>query len=205
MKLPTIQLLGDLKAITQRHCEILQHLQSMPDADLEHRPHAQGWNALECTEHLNRYAAFYHPEIEKRINQAGTKPDTIFKSGWLGNYFAKMMWPKERLNKMKTFRSMNPAHEHINRQTLTKFESRLQQLLQLLDQAATINLNKTRTSISISPFIKLKIGDTFRVVIYHNERHLQQALEAAGNLSGSFKQMLFQYSVQNNKREYSHD
>ena len=38
-----------------------------------------------------------------------------------------------------------------------------------------IDLNKTKTAISISKLIKLKIGDTFRVVVYHNERHLIQA------------------------------
>ncbi|MEO9077333.1 MAG: DinB family protein, partial [Gelidibacter sp.] len=31
------------------------------------------------------------------------------------------------------------------------------------------------TAISISNLIKLKVGDTFRVVVYHNERHLVQA------------------------------
>ncbi|RXM56703.1 hypothetical protein BOQ60_25350, partial [Chryseobacterium sp. CH1] len=31
-----------------------------------------------------------------------------------------------------------------------------------------IDLEKTKTSISISKLIKLKLGDTFRFVIYHN-------------------------------------
>lgn len=204
MTIPTIQLLDELKAMTQKHLEIVTGLQSLQDADLQHRPHFQSWNALECTEHLNRYAAFYHPEIEKRINQSGTRPGTTFKSGWLGNYFAKAMLPREQLNKMKTFRSMNPVHEHLTRQALARLKDNLQQLLQLLDKSGNINLGKVKTSISISPLIKLKLGDTFRVVIYHNERHLQQAMKATGNISGHFKQMLFQYPLQNNKRQYSH-
>ena len=204
MTIPTIQLLDELKAMTQKHLEIVTELQSLPDTDLQHRPHAESWSALEFIEHLNRYAAFYHPEIEKRINRSVTKPATTFKSGWIGNYFAEMMLPKEKLNKMKTFKSMNPVHEHLNVQTLTAFENHLQQLLQLLDKAATINLNKVKTSISITPLIKLKLGDTLRVVIYHNERHLQQAVKAAGDISGRLKQMFFQYPLQNDKRQYSH-
>ena len=35
--------------------------------------------------------------------------------------------------------------------------------------------NKTRIPISINKWIKIKLGDTFRFVIYHNERHIQQA------------------------------
>jgi hypothetical protein len=35
-----------------------------------------------------------------------------------------------------------------------------------------------KTSISISSFIKLRLGDTLRLVVYHNWRHLIQAKNA---------------------------
>jgi uncharacterized protein (DUF2249 family) len=54
-------------------------------------------------------------------------------------------------------------------------------MLELLEIARSKNLNRIRTSISISKLIKLKLGDTLRVVIYHNGRHLQQALRAANH------------------------
>ena len=38
--------------------------------------------------------------------------------------------------------------------------------------------DKTKTAISISKLIKLRLGDTFRVLIYHNERHIKQAERA---------------------------
>lgn len=44
--------------------------------------------------------------------------------------------------------------------------------------AQQVSLNKTKTGISISTWIKLKLGDTFKVVIYHNKRHIVQALKA---------------------------
>jgi len=49
------------------------------------------------------------------------------------------------------------------------------QILDLLDSSRAINLNTTKTAVSISKWIKLKLGDTFRVVIYHNDRHIAQA------------------------------
>jgi hypothetical protein len=45
----------------------------------------------------------------------------------------------------------------------------------LLDKAKNVSLGKTKTGISISKLIKLKLGDTFRFVIYHNIRHIEQA------------------------------
>ena len=48
-------------------------------------------------------------------------------------------------------------------------------MLQLLSLAHDKNLNNIRIPISINKWIKIKLGDTFRFVIYHNERHIQQA------------------------------
>jgi hypothetical protein len=58
------------------------------------------------------------------------------------------------------------------------FARQLQTMLELLHLAAKTDLNKVRTSISISSLIRLKLGDTLRVVIYHNERHIRQAERA---------------------------
>ncbi|MGB0929892.1 MAG: DinB family protein [Chitinophagales bacterium] len=134
------------------------------------------WSILECIEHLNRYGDFYLPEITQRIAAASKKEgNMVFKSGLLGNYFAKGMLPKEKLNKMNTFKSMNPSGSQLDKSTLEKFINQQKQMLDLLQQARNIDLNKTKTSISISTLIKLKLGDTFRVVIYHNQRHIVQA------------------------------
>ncbi len=134
------------------------------------------WSILECIEHLNRYGDFYIPEITQRIAAAEQKGESlIFKSGLLGNYFAESMLPKEKLNKINTFKSMNPLGSNLDKSTLEKFIAQQKQMLDLLQKARKIDLNKIKTSISISKLIKLKLGDTFRVVIYHNQRHIVQA------------------------------
>ena len=82
---------------------------------------------------------------------------------------------KEKLNKMKTFKDKNPLGSKLDKSTIERFISQQEQVLNLLDKSRKIDLSKTKTAISISKLIKLRIGDTFRVVIYHNERHLVQA------------------------------
>ncbi|HIA10981.1 MAG TPA: DinB family protein [Flavobacteriales bacterium] len=85
------------------------------------------------------------------------------------------MLPKEKLNKMKTFKSMNPIGSNLDKTVLEKFLSQQKTLLELLQQAEKVSLTKNKTGISISKWIKLKLGDTFRIVIYHNLRHVIQA------------------------------
>ncbi|MCH5717305.1 DinB family protein [Niabella hibiscisoli] len=178
MKIAATQLLDALVELTQQHLSFIQQLQAFPDRALTQKANATNWSALECVEHLNRYGNFYLPEIRKRIQESKAYATPVFKSGWLGNYFANSMLPKEKLNKMKTFAAMNPLNSNLDRSVITQLILQLQTMLDLLQQCYNANLNTIRTSISISSFIKLRLGDTLRVVIYHNERHIRQIKRA---------------------------
>lgn len=76
---------------------------------------------------------------------------------------------------MKTFKSMDPSGSHLNRVVLDTFIEQQVQLIQLLTEAMDSDLSRVKTAISISKWIKLRLGDTFRVVVYHNLRHVLQA------------------------------
>jgi hypothetical protein len=132
------------------------------------------WNILECLEHLNLYGDFYLPQIESKIENSTTKNDLEFKSGILGNYFAKSMLPKEKLNKMKTFKDKNPLNANLNKTVIDKFINQQIKLLDLLNQSRNVSLNKVKIQTSITSLIKLKLGDTFQFFINHIIRHLNQ-------------------------------
>ncbi|WP_404986362.1 DinB family protein [Chryseobacterium sp. M5] len=175
MKIPTLQLIDELKKITEENIQFAENLLNQTDEKLNFRLSENSWSILECLEHLNRYGNFYIPEIRKRIENSDTKPTEVFISGILGNYFTNSMLPKEKLNTMKTFKSMNPIHSKLDKSVLNEFITQQKKMIHLLNEAKSIDLNKVKTSISISNLIKLKLGDTFRFVIYHNLRHINQA------------------------------
>ena len=175
MKVNSNQLLVDLRNMCVKHQKDLEALSSLTDEQLQSKPGPEAWNTLECIEHLNRYGRFYLPEIRRRLQNSSAKPTKTFRSGLLGNYFAESMLPKPGFKTMNTFKVMNPLNADLDRSALQDFSNQLEEMLELLEMARRKNLNRIRTSISISKLIKLKLGDTFRVVIYHNERHLQQA------------------------------
>lgn len=175
MTISTENLINELIEITTEHLAFAEGLLLKTDAELNKRLTDESWSVLECLEHLNWYGNFYLPEIEKQMKKTPTKPYAVFKPGLLGNYFAQIMLPKEKLNKMKAFKSMNPIHSSLLKDTVTVFIEQQKQLITLLDAAKLVDMNKVKTSISITSLIKLKLGDTFRFVIYHNERHVVQA------------------------------
>ncbi len=175
MKIQTEALIVDLTNRTQQLIREAESFKEKPDEQLNYKQHAESWSILECLEHLNLYGRFYIPEIRKRIREGKGKAEPVFKSGWLGNYFANSMLPKAKLNKMKTFKNMNPLNSQLDKRVIDEFISQQKELLTLLEESRKVSLNKTRTAISISKLIKLKLGDTFRFVIYHNQRHMVQA------------------------------
>jgi hypothetical protein len=171
----TTELIQELTEITNNNiCEV-EKFKTLNKGQLNAKPNETSWSILECLEHLNLYGDFYIPEINKRMNNSNIPSVENFKTGVLGNYFAKMLAPKEKLNKMKTFDSMNPLDSNLDESIINRFLNQQQDLLEIIEIAKTKNLNKIKTSISISNLIKLKLGDTLRVVIYHNKRHMFQA------------------------------
>lgn len=182
MSTPTFKLMKDLEEKTKMFISKAEYLLSLSAHQLQQRPENGGWNALECIEHLNRYGEFYLPEISKRITQSTFPPSAVFKPGIIGNYFTKSMEPKEGTKKMKTFKDKDPIHSSLNKKCIETFIAQQHQMLELLQSARKVDLNKTKTSISITKLLTLKLGDTFRFLAAHNERHIVQAFAAVNSL-----------------------
>lgn len=175
MKIKSNVLILNLIEETRQLINKAELLKTKSDAVLNYKEDLKSWSILECLEHLNLYGRFYLPEITSRINKTPFVKDAEFKSGWLGNYFAKSMMPKAKVNKMMTFKSMNPINSNLDRTVIDSFINQQTEMLELLNKARNVSLNKVKTGISITKWINLKLGDTFRFVVYHNQRHMLQA------------------------------
>ena len=115
------ELLQELQELTEKNRQQAIQFLELQDEELSTRIHRENWNILECLEHLNRYGTFYIPEIGNRIQASKHKRSESFKSSWLGNYFAESMLPKEKLDKMQTFKSMNPINADLDRTVIDTF------------------------------------------------------------------------------------
>ncbi len=174
MKTASSQLLSELNQYIEKHLEELAHFALLPEPTLNWKPDLATWSVLECLEHLVRYGNFYLPEVTQRIQSAKHTPRPTFTSGWVGNYFAQSMLPGPQMKKMNTFKSKNPAGSALNLDVLKAFEQQLEEWQRLLNQAANVDLQTVRTSTTLGKYPKLRLGDTLRIVIYHNERHMWQ-------------------------------
>jgi hypothetical protein len=177
MKVSKQDFINELNDYILSHIESLKQLQSVHDEQLNQRPVAGAWNALECIEHLNQYGRYYIPEMAASIENYKGSNSNVFVPGLLGNYFAQMMLPSYT-KKIKSMKSYNPIGKQLGREVLTEFLRQQQELLVILQKCEQVNLTKVKCNISLTKLLKLRLGDTFRVVVYHNARHIQQAEKA---------------------------
>jgi hypothetical protein len=144
-------------------------------------PQPGAWSAAQCMAHLNAYGNYYLPAIEKAIEKAqaeGNKAAKEFRSGWLGAYFTKLMLPDSK-TKMKSPANTIPPAILDPAETLAQFIDQQERMLKLIEKARGVSL-KVRIPISILPWLRLKLGDTFGFYTAHHRRHVLQAERAMG-------------------------
>lgn len=197
MKIRSIELIEQLQADVRQLILATGYLKTEPANNLIKQPAEGKWSVAQVLEHLNSYGRYYLPAIEKSMTESIQPATPWFKSGWLGNYFTRIMRPGENgmiAKKMKAPKNHTPGLIVDVKAVIDTFMDQQHALLNLLEEAKQKNIGTIRTPISISRFIRLKTGDTFRFLIAHQQRHFVQISNTLKQVknnnpdSGRFKQ-----------------
>ena len=175
------ELLDRLAARIEQNLLLARTLDQLPTDRLRERPAPGSWNALECLEHLNRLNAPYHARIHDALEGAADKPAVAtFTSSWVGNKMAASMKPVPGTKPVPTLKRMNPAGAVLDRSILERFQADERQLRAFIERARHVNLNRVKIRSPLAWILRLRLGDTLRLLTYHDWRHLEQACRAAG-------------------------
>lgn len=175
-----LELIESLIADTKQVKSDAQAFAELSLDDLGAKPGKDQWSVLECIEHLNIADAHYISQFERKLEKAPKSDHENFKPGWLGNYFVKSMKPKEDgtiPSPMKTLRKFIPEI-NVQYDTLSKFIEDQDTLIQLLEKSKSLDLNKIKITSAIGSIVTFRLGDAFRFLIAHNQRHILQAQRA---------------------------
>ena len=177
-KFKTADLLNDLTEDVRRIKEAAEFFAASEHPKLAYSPDPGRWSVVQILEHLNAYNRYYLPAIEKELSITTGDTSAWFTSGYWGEKFTKMMKPStvyEVKNKMKTQKKMSFPNSLNVETVLKEFAAGQDKLLLLLEMAKGRDLAKLRIPISISKLVRLRLGDTFRFLIAHEQRHMVQA------------------------------
>jgi hypothetical protein len=179
----TTELLQEASKVTEDNIALLsKHVLPLSDEQKNWKKDQSSWSINEIFAHLNEYAAYYHKAMQRKIEKTRFRtPRENFISSPLGRSAWKSMKLGNLQNvkrKMKSPRAYNPIinPELIKGNDTAIFDKEQHELLEIIKSAAQINIRKAKIPISISKIIRLRFGDALLFVVYHNERHVRQAL-----------------------------
>ena len=164
--------------------EQVRHLQQQPTDTLRRRPRPDAWSALDCIEHMNLFYDDYLPRVEAAVKQAAPSKKPTYSPGFFGQKMIDSLRPQrgKRRMKVKTFKKMTPATDNQAPEAVFgAFFRHHAHLEDLLSRAAGLNWNRTKVTSAIGPILRFRLGDCFRLLLAHTERHLLQAQQAVKN------------------------
>lgn len=180
-KFKSEELINQLETDLKQIISAAEHLQTADPVKLSYCSEEGKWSVAQVIEHMNAYCRHYLPLIERSMVHITKDVSAWFVSGFWGNYFTNSIMPKnvfEIKNKMKTGKMFSPD-KSVNVETAFKeFFQHQNKLLQLLEVARRRNLNSVYVPSAISKLIRFKLGDIFRFLIAHEQRHMIQARNA---------------------------
>lgn len=165
-------------AVRQLQATVETELAPLPDAVLNAKPRPEAWSALECLEHLNRYARYYLPVLTRALAGAAPAAATEVRYSWLGRKSLDLVRP-DNGQQHRTVKHMNPTGSQLGRAVLKEFLEHQTALLALLAAARTTDLNRRAVPVEFFRLLKLRVGETLEFVVLHEQRHLEQARRAS--------------------------
>lgn len=175
-KMNSQQLLEQLQSDTRELIATTLRFRAEDPGLLLSTPAPGKWSVTQVLEHINSYGHYYLPAIEASMKRGGTATKE-FKPGWLGDYFTRLMLPDDSgrvRSKMKAPKAHRPSLRADAKPVVETFLQQQYRLLELLETAKEKNIGSIRVPISISKLVRLKLGDTFRFLIAHEQRHFLQ-------------------------------
>ena len=135
------------------------------------------WSILQCLKHLSIANEIYVENLKKAHLKYPKEPEEYYNSHWKGDYFTKMISPKENgavKNNMKTMKSMDPQKALNPQETIEEFFKTHQELIVLMKKSEQYSLNRVKIPTALGSLVKFRIGDAFRFLLGHLDRHVIQ-------------------------------
>ena len=181
-KRPSDELITQLSELTIRLGEDVQkEFASLSEDQLLWNPSKGEWSIGQCLAHLNAFHSFYVPGFVERVkNSRFQEPTDYFQSSPLGNstYLKVKLGKLNNVKrKLKSPKDYNPlVNKNLKIEGVVEdFFKYQKMLIEVLQGAKKINIRKTKTSFSVRPIVKLRLGDAFQYIVFHCERHVEQA------------------------------
>jgi hypothetical protein len=150
----------------------------LSDDQLHHRPGPGKWSIAEIFGHLNICQDQYIRTMLSHITLAPDLTSDRYSSSLIGDWIYDRVMPRAdgTVFKLRATKAWCVNGDSLDaRGALESFQRKCDALDDILRHAATKNLQHIKIPFYSSRVFRLRLGDTLRILVAHNERHLLQA------------------------------
>lgn len=172
-----------LDEIDKLTLQINNEFGNLTTEQLSQRPNESTWSIAENLEHLIIMNQSYLNRI-RELREGDFKPPISGKFlplTMLNEKMLKMAVEPGRKIKMKTFSSLEPQQKNYSG-ILQQFFDHQTYLKNAIEQNADLIKNRSIISSPVNKFVTMRIDQVFEILIMHEKRHFNQALEASATL-----------------------
>lgn len=160
--------------------EFKERFSDMQADELNRKPNADTWSIAENVQHLITVNESYFPIIEQ-MKQGKYKPPFLGKISFFVNFMGKAILKSvspDNRKKMRTFPMWEPAAANVNGDIVSRFDKHQSALKDLIASSEEFINKGTVISSPANHNIVYTLSKAFEIMITHEERHLNQSVEA---------------------------
>lgn len=160
----------------------------LSDAQLRTRPAPGKWSIVECFQHLNLSERYYVRQLQHKTDRLGlvqhNPTNQTVESDWIGRIVLRFLDPKSTTKipapgilRPRSASELDPADvmsQFLELQTLQR---------DVLNKLTYLDWNSEKVPTIYGNWLKMRLGDTIRMLVVHTERHLQQALRTKAEIA----------------------
>jgi hypothetical protein len=149
---------------------------------LNWKPNPSAWSIGQIIDHIITVNETYFPVVEQLKQGTYRTPWTgrlPFLVQWFGEFILKGVEP-QRKRKVKTFQIWEPAQSDIPGGILQRFAEHQKKLGEMMASCENFIQAGAVISSPANRFIVYKLETAFDIIVAHERRHLNQALEVLG-------------------------
>ena len=175
-EIPQDELLRDSeKQLEKINLEARRLAGGLSRAQLHWTPPDGGWSVAQVFAHLATANGSYVGPLRRAIQDdlgAGPRAHSTWRPSFFGGMLIRSLEPSARRG-LPSPKSWRPTGGQPTA-SLENFLDSQAAILELLRAARDVDLVRARLSSPVSRFIRLNVGDAFRVFVVHDWRHLGQ-------------------------------
>ena len=144
---------------------------------LNWKPSEGRWSVAECLGHLVVTHDAYWPRLQEVTGSTAARATAANRvvSTWLGKMLFKTVDPATT-RKAKSPGVFKPSRSHVPGTPVEAFQRCHAALDNFVEATADVDWHGVRVTSPVSRLLKFRLGDVYRVLSAHAERHVNQAI-----------------------------